>query len=170
MYGGLRLNWQWWLLCKLWQDGGNQLAVLYFPAKTTLVAKVRFAALLHQSDELPSSSSQSFGSKMSNWQKKFQALLFTIGCVSQVTVDCDRRIFQGFENLNEVHRRKDSVYIIWKSCAIDGIHTCSYILLLCNHWRSGQFSRWRWTTKSNLSRDIITAATSWINLTLCFES
>ena len=79
-------------------------------------------------------------------------------------------VFQGFENLNQVHRRKDSVYIIWKSCAIDGIHTCSYILLLCNHWRSGQFSRWRWTTKSNLSRDIITAATSWINLTLCFES
>ena len=79
-------------------------------------------------------------------------------------------VFQGFENLNQVHRRKNSIYTIWKSCAIDGIHTCSYILLLCNHWRSGQISRWRWTTKLNLFRDIITAATSWINLTLCFES
>ena len=47
---------------------------LYFPATTTLLAEVRNAAIHLQSDELP--SSQSFRSKMSNWQK-IQATTFS---------------------------------------------------------------------------------------------
>ena len=47
---------------------------LYFPATTTLLAEVCNAAIQLQSDELP--SSQSFRSKMSNWQKKIRPPLF----------------------------------------------------------------------------------------------